>query len=33
MAADLLGAALDDVSWREIAEHYLGDADDEDGAP
>ena len=33
MAADLLGAALDDVSWREIAEPYLGDADDEDGAP
>ena len=25
LAADLMGAALDEVDWREIAEHYLAD--------
>jgi hypothetical protein len=27
MAADLLGAALSEVNWREIAEHYILDVD------
>ena len=27
--ADLLGAALSEVNWREIAEHYLDDVDEE----
>jgi hypothetical protein len=26
MASDLLGAALSEVNWREIADHYLSDA-------
>lgn len=32
LAADLMGAALDEVDWREMAEHYLADlpADEED---
>jgi hypothetical protein len=25
--ADLLGAALSEVNWREIAEHYIADVD------
>lgn len=25
LAADLLGAALSEVNWREIAEHYVND--------
>ena len=27
MYADLLKAALDEVNWREIAEHYVADAE------
>ena len=27
MAADLMGAALSEVNWRELAEHYLADAE------
>ncbi len=29
LAADLLGAALSEVDWNEIAEHYLDDAKEE----
>jgi hypothetical protein len=32
LAADLLGAALDEVDWQEIAEHYLADAPADTGA-
>jgi hypothetical protein len=28
--ADLLGAALSEVNWHEIAEHYIADVDKED---
>lgn len=28
LTADLLGAALCEVNWREIAEHYTDDDDD-----
>ncbi len=28
--SDLLGAALSSVNWREIAEHYIDDLDDDD---
>jgi hypothetical protein len=27
--ADLLNAAMSEVNWREIAEHYLGDLQEE----
>lgn len=27
MWADLMGAALSEVNWREIAEHWLDDVD------
>lgn len=30
LAADLLGAAVSEVDWAEIADHYLSDLDDED---
>lgn len=30
MFADLLNAALSEVDWYEIAEHYLADLDDDD---
>lgn len=29
MASDLLGSTLDEVSWQEIAEHYLSDVAEE----
>ena len=32
MYADLLKAALDEVNWREIAEHYVADAEFERAA-
>ena len=32
MFADLLTAALDEVNWREIAEHYVADAEIERAA-
>jgi hypothetical protein len=32
MFADLLGAALDEVDWHEIAEHYLADLEEEEPA-
>lgn len=31
LAADLMGAALDEVDWREMAEHYLSDLPADDG--
>jgi hypothetical protein len=30
LASDLLGAALSEVNWREIADHYLSDVDKEE---
>jgi hypothetical protein len=30
LAADLIGAALAEVNWREIAEHYLADLPESD---
>jgi hypothetical protein len=32
MFADLLGAALDEVDYHEIAEHYLADLEEEEPA-
>ena len=33
MFADLLGAALSEVDWYEIAEHYIEDVDKEEPEP
>jgi hypothetical protein len=30
MFADLLGAAISEVNWQEIAEHYIADYEDDD---
>ena len=32
LAADLLGAAVSEVDWYEVAEHYLGDLEPEEEA-